>query len=97
VEARDPPVERPVAPRDPEERAPHAAAGEELRHDPRRRVGGDREADPLRHRDDRGVDPDDVRARVDERPAGAPRVERRRVLDDVLDEPAGAAPQGAGG
>ena len=55
------------------------------------RVRRNRKADPLRHRDDRRVDAHDQPARVDERPARIARIDRRRVLHDVLDQPSIAA------
>ena len=67
----------------------------ELRHDPPGHVDGDGEADPLRRLDDRRVDADDPAPAVEQRPAAVARVERGVGLDDVVDEVAGDAPQGA--
>ena len=49
---------------------------------------GNREAQSLGHRDDRRVDADHKPARIHERAARIARIDRRRVLHDVLDKPA---------
>ena len=54
----------------------------------------DREADPLRGQDDRGVHADDLRGGVDEGASGVPGVQRGIGLDDVVDEPARARSKG---
>jgi hypothetical protein len=75
--------------------APHFAVLEHFRDNPARRVAGDREAQSLREGDDGGVDTADAAARIDERSARVAGVDRRRVLYDVLDEPAVAAAHAA--
>ena len=72
---------------DAEPRAAHAAVREQLAEHPRGGLDGDREADALRARDDRGVDAEHAAARVEQRAAGVARVERRGVLDDAVDQP----------
>ena len=60
-----------------------------------RRVDADREADPLRGRNHRGVHADDFAATRDERPAGVTGVQRRVGLNDVVDETTGPTPKRA--
>src|SRR2546429_1730041 len=60
------------------------AAVDELARHALDHVGGDREADALARRDDRGVDPDDLAAQVHERPARVAGIDRRVRLDEVL-------------
>src|SRR6185436_3855512 len=60
---------------DPDPAAHHAPLADELAHYGAREVGGDGEADALvapRLRVDRGVDPDELSARVEEGAAGVP-------------------------
>src|SRR3984893_539206 len=71
---------------DPEVGPAHATIADEHARDHPRRRCGDREANSLRVRDDRGVDPDHLGVRVDERTAGVPGIERGVRLDDVLDK-----------
>src|SRR5258708_2858650 len=67
----------------------HPALADQLRNDDVGSADRNREADALRSGDDRGVDADDVAARVDERPAGVSGVERGVRLNDRIDETAG--------
>ena len=69
---------------------------EQLAEHPRRGLDGDREADALRARDDRGVDAEHAAARVEQRAAGVAGVERRGVLDDAVDQAVVAAAQRCG-
>src|SRR2546426_3419699 len=60
-----------------------------------RRVDRDGKTNSLRRQDYRRVDADNFTARIDQRPAGISRVQRGVGLDDVVDKPAGARPEGA--
>ena len=68
---------------------------QQLAEHPRRGLDGDREADALRARDDRGVDAEHAAAAVEQRAAGVAGVERRGVLDDAVDQPVALAAQAA--
>ena len=63
VEAHDPPRQRHVLSGDPDIAAPHPAVADQPRGDELDRSRRDREADALRHADDRGVDADAPRPR----------------------------------
>ena len=73
--------------------AANSAVANQPRRDESRRVARDREAEALCRHDDRGVDADDVAARVDQRPAGVAGVERGVGLNDVVDQPPGLGAQ----
>ena len=73
--------------------AANPAVANQLRRDEPRRVARDREAEALCRHDDRGIDSDDVAARVDQRPARVAGVERGVGLDDVVDQPPGLRAQ----
>src|SRR5262245_51142726 len=68
--------------------AAYAAFFDQLARDEFRSVDGGGEADSLRGQNDRRVEADHLAARVDERPAGVPRVQRRVGLNDVIDQAA---------
>ena len=74
-----------VAQRHADVAARHAAALPELRQDRRRAVDRHGEADVARARADRGVDADDLAARVDQRPAAVAEVDGRVGLDVVVE------------
>ena len=78
----------------PSVRPAHSAMGEQLADGPLRRGGGDGETQPLGQGDDGRVDAHHPAPRVQQRAAGAARIQRGGVLDDVLDEPAAFAPHG---
>ena len=92
---RDEAAHRPRLPDDPEVRTADAAPSEQFAHHPLRGIDWDGEADALGHPDDRGVDPDDARPRVDQGATGVARVQRDVSLNDVLDQTARGASQGA--
>ncbi len=74
--------------RDADVAAPDLAVAHQQHGDELRGVDPDREANPLRPREGRGVDADDASASVDERAAGVARVQRRVRLQHVIDEAA---------
>ena len=74
-------------------RPPDAAVANQSADDELNGIRGDSETQTLRAGDDRRVHADDFAARVDERPAGVPRVERRVGLNDVVHQPARPRPQ----
>ena len=78
---------------DPERRPPHPAVLQHLQQHLQRRVAGNREADPLGARNDGGVDAHHLACRIDQRPTGIARIERRIGLDHVVDETACLRPE----
>src|SRR5207253_5137561 len=88
VVPRDPAVDGPGLTSDPQVGADDAAIPDQQGHDALCRVARHGETDPLRHRDDGGIDADHLAAGVHQPPAGVARVEGRVGLDDVLDGPA---------
>ena len=95
VEARDAFVDGDVLPGHADVAAPDAALLDQPAGDELGRLAADGEADALRRGDDRGVDADDLAARVEQRAAGVAGIERRVGLQDVVDQPAGAGGEGA--
>jgi hypothetical protein len=93
VAPRQQPVDRPRLARDAEISAPNAAAGEQFAHDPLDGIDRDGEADALGRPDDRSVDADDARPRVDQRAARISRVQGDVALNDVLDQSPRGAPE----
>src|SRR5947209_5457106 len=67
---------------------------EQLANDPAGGARGNRKSEALSHGDNRRVDTDDAPPRIDKRPTAVARIERGRVLDDVLDQPSFGAPHG---
>src|SRR5258708_30260330 len=53
-------------------------------------AAGDGEANALGRKNYCGIDADDLTARIDQRTARIPRVQRRVGLDNIIDESAGA-------
>src|SRR3989442_6856680 len=80
------PQQRHVLPRDADLAAPDLAMPDELAGHELGGVDPHREADPLSRKDHRRVHADDKAPRIDERPAGVARIERRVGLDHVVDE-----------
>ena len=66
-----------------------------LRHHPLCRAARHRKAQSLGEGDDRRIDADDAPARIQERATGVAWIDRRRMLNDVLDEPPIAAAHAA--
>ena len=91
VEADDLPRDRRILSGNAHVRAPDPSIANQSADDELRGVRGDRETQPLRAGDDGRVDADDFAARVDERPAGIPRIQRRVGLNDVVHQPARTA------
>ena len=83
--------ERPGARGDADPGAAHAAVAHQLATTTRRVVALTGHGEPEPDARDRGVDPDDAPAAVDERAAGVARVERRVGLDHVVDHAPGVA------
>src|SRR5262245_28625107 len=75
--------------------AAHASFFDQLGRDEFRRVDGGGKGDSLCGQNDRRVDADDLAARVDERPAGVPRVQGRVGLNNVVDQAARPRTQAA--
>ena len=73
--------------------APDDAVLDEPAGDVFGRVDGNGKAKPLRRQNHSGVHADDFAARIDERPAGIARIQRRVGLDDVVHEPARSGPE----
>ena len=95
---RHQPLDRPRLSHDAEIGAAHATSGKQLAHDPLGGIDRDREADALGRANDRGVDADDARPRVDQGAAGVSRVQGHVALNDVLDQlPGGASERPADG
>src|SRR6267378_2477825 len=92
---RDAPGERQVRARDAEISAPHPAVAEKLHDHPLHAVDRRGKADSLRTRNDRRVHADYFAARVHERAAGIPRVERGIRLQHVVDQAPGLGAQAA--
>ena len=74
---------------------PDLAIFDEPAGDVFRGVDRDGKTDSLRRQNYRRVDADDFAARIDERTSGIAGVQRSVGLDDVVDKPAGARPEGA--
>ncbi len=66
---------------------PNASLGHQLGGHPLDGIGGNRKADALRPSDDRRVQADDPAVRIDQRPTRVTGVQRRGVLNDILDQP----------
>ena len=96
VKAHDAARQRHVLSGDADIAAAHPALADQPRGDELDGSRRDREADALRHADDRGVDADDLARGGDQRPAGIAGVERRVGLDDAVDQPARAGAQASG-
>ncbi len=75
--------------------AAHATVADERDGDTLGGIRGDREADPLRGENDRGVDADDRAVRVHQRATGVARVERRIGLNHVIQKPSRRTAHGA--
>ncbi len=60
------------------------SVGDELREHVAQRIGRDGEADALTGRVDRGVDADDLTARIEQRSAAVARIDRSVGLDEVV-------------
>src|SRR6266567_911101 len=57
------------------------------------RVDAQREADSLRRKNHRRIDPDHFAARIDQLSARIAWIQRRIGLDDIVNEPAGVGPE----
>ena len=88
VKPHDLPREWRVLSRHADVRPPDPAIANQSADDELNGIRGDSETQTLRAGNDRGVHADDFAARVDERPAGVPGVERRVGLNDVVHQPA---------
>src|ERR1700737_356279 len=95
VVAVDAAVDRPGFAGDTEVGANYVPIANQHRDDPLGRVARHREADALRHRDDRGVDANHLASGIDEWSARVAGVQRGIRLDDVLDGAATLRPHGA--
>src|SRR6516165_4498425 len=93
MKAYDATGQRHILAGDPDIAAPHPALADEPRGDELDGGRRDREADALRHADDRRVDADHLARRGDQRPAGIAGVECRVGLNDAVGEPAGPRAQ----
>src|SRR5512143_2075597 len=80
------PVDRACLSADAQKAALHAPVSQQLGDNPFSRLGRDGEADILRHSDDSCIDSYHLVERIYQRPAGIARVERRSMLDDILDQ-----------
>ena len=78
---------------DAESRSADAAVGQQLANAPHGRAGRHGKTQPLSHGDDRRIDSNHAAARIQQRTARIARIERRRVLHDVFDQPTFAASQ----
>src|SRR5213075_2590809 len=94
-EADDAAMQRHALPGHADVAARHAAVAHQPRGDEDGGVDADGETDALRPHDHRGIDADDVAARVDQRPSGVAGIERRVGLDDVLDQAPALGAHGA--
>ena len=74
-------------------RAADFAVAHQPRRDPDRGIDADRETNPLRRTDHRGVDARPPFRPGDQRPAGVAGVQRRVRLDHAVDQAAGPGPQ----
>ncbi len=81
--------QRHILPADADTRATHVPVRDQLADDELHRVDGNRKTDALRGQNDRRVDADDVAARVEQRAARIPRIQRRVRLNDVVDQTTG--------
>ncbi len=93
VEPHHPPVQFHVLAAHADVAAPDFAVLDQPAGDVLGRVNRDGEADALRRQNHRAVHADDFAARIDQRPAGIARVQRRVGLDDVVHQPAGIRAQ----
>src|SRR6267142_1090575 len=76
-------------------RASHPAVREQLAHHPPRGINAGCKTDRLRAWNDRGVDADHLRRRVDQRPPRVARIERRVGLDHIVHQAPGLCAQAA--
>lgn len=81
-------VQRNVLPAHSDVAAPHFAVADQAPRDKRRRIDRDGEAQALRRQNHGRVNANHFAARIHQRPAGVPRVQRRVGLNDVVDQPA---------